>query len=83
MYSFILLLYSYFTRTFLGVCVCVCVSRLTGLVECVQHSEGLRRDGGWEHGVLQQRAVGKAPLDHETHVCLLMHVGVAQANSPS
>ncbi len=43
-------------------CVCVCVCRLTGLEECVQHSEGLRRDGGWEHGVLQQRAAGEDAL---------------------
>ena len=41
-------LYSYLTRTFLAVCVCVC--KLTGLVECVEQSEGLRRDvsmGAW------------------------------------
>jgi len=78
----ILLLYSYFTRAFLAVCVCVCVCRLTGLVECVQHSEGLRRDGGWEHDVLQQRAAGEAPLHEAAHVCVLMHVGAAQARTP-
>jgi hypothetical protein len=33
--------------------------------------------------VLQQRAAGEAPLDQAAHVCLLMHVGAAQANSPS
>jgi hypothetical protein len=79
MYSFILLLYSYCTRTFLAVCVSVC--RLTGLVKCVEESEGLRRDGAWEHGVLQQRAAGEAPLHEPPHVCLLIHVGVAQANT--
>jgi hypothetical protein len=35
---------SNFTRTFLPVSVCV-VCRRTGLVECVEQSEGLRRDG--------------------------------------
>jgi hypothetical protein len=34
-----------------------------------------------EHGVLQQRAVGEAPLHEPGHVCLLMHVGVAQART--
>ncbi len=78
------LLYAYFTRTFHAVCVCVCVCRLTGLVECVQHSEGLRRDGGWEHAVLQQRAAGEAPLEEAAaHVCVLMHVGAAQAPTPT
>ncbi len=55
--------------------------RLTGLVECVEESEGLRRDGAWEHGVLQQRAAGEAPLHEPPHVCLLIHVGVVQANT--
>ncbi len=63
-------------------CVCVCVCRLTGLVECVQHSEGMRRDGGWEHDVLQQRAADEAPLHEAAHVCVLMHVGAAQARTP-
>jgi hypothetical protein len=82
MYSFILLLYAYFTRTFLGVRVFVCVCRLIGLVECVEQSEGLRRDGGWEHVVLQQRAAGEAPLEEAAaHVCVLMHVGAAQART--
>jgi hypothetical protein len=81
MYSFILLLYAYFTRTFLGVRVCVCVYRLTGLVECVEQSDGLRRDGAWEHGVLQQRAAGEAVLHEAPHVCVLMHVGAAQART--
>ncbi len=76
-YSFILLLYSYFTRTFLAVCVCVC--RRTGLVESVEESEGLRRDGAWEHGVLQQRAARQVPLHHPPHVSLLMHLAAAQA----
>jgi hypothetical protein len=62
-------------------CVCVCVCRLTGLVECVEESEGLRRDGAWEHGVLQQRAAGEAPLHDPPHVSLLMHVGAAQART--
>jgi hypothetical protein len=48
----------------------------------VQHSEGLRRDGAWEHGVLQQRAAGEAPLREAAHVCVLMHVGAAQARTP-
>jgi hypothetical protein len=72
----LLVLYSYFSSC---VCVCVCVWRLTGLVECVEESEGLRRDGGCEHGVLQQRPAGQAPLPEAAPVCLLMHVGAAQA----
>ncbi len=56
--------------------------RRTGLVECVEQSEGLRRDGAWEHGVLQQRAAGEAALHEPPHVCLLMHVGAAQARTP-
>jgi hypothetical protein len=70
----LLVLYSFF-------CWCVCVCRLTGLAECVEQSEGLRRDGGWEHGVLQQRAAGEAALHEPPHVCLLMHVGAAQART--
>ena len=34
-------------------------------------SEGLRRDGACEHGVLQQRAAGEAPLDEAADVCCL------------
>jgi hypothetical protein len=64
-----LVLYYYFS---------CCVCRLTGLVECVDESEGLRRDGGWEHGVLQQRAAGEAPLHEPPHVSLL---GGVQANT--
>ena len=30
---------------------------------------------------LQQRAAGEAPPHEPAHVCLLMHVGAAQANS--
>ncbi len=71
-----LVLYSYFAW-----CVCVCVCRLTGLAECVEQSEGLRREGSWEHGVLQQRAAGEAALHEPPRVCLLMHVGVAQART--
>jgi hypothetical protein len=48
-------------------------------VECVEEREGLRREGAWEHGVLQQRAAGEAALHEPPHVCLLMHVGAAQA----
>jgi hypothetical protein len=55
------------------------VYRLTGLVECVEESEGLRRDGAWEHGVLQQRAAGEAPLHEPPHVSLLILLAPAQA----
>jgi hypothetical protein len=79
-------IYSCFTPTLLVlflvcVCVCVCACRRTGLVECVEESEGLRRNGAWEHGVLQQRAAGEAALHEPPHVCLLMHVGAAQART--
>jgi hypothetical protein len=47
----------------------------------VYQSEGLRRDGACEHDVLQQRAAGEAPLHEPPHVCLLMHVGAAQAST--
>jgi hypothetical protein len=48
----------------------------------VEHSEGLRRDGAWEDGVLQKRAAGEAPLEEAAaHVCVLMHVGAAQART--
>ena len=47
----------------------------------MEESEGLRRDGAWEHGVLQQRAAGEAALHEPPHVCLLMHVGAAQART--
>ena len=47
----------------------------------MEESEGLRRDGAWEHGVLQQRAAGEAPLHEPPRVCLLMHVGAAQART--
>ncbi len=53
--------------------------RLTGLVECLEESEGLRRDGAWEHGVLQQMAAGEAPLHEPPHVSLLIHLAAAQA----
>jgi hypothetical protein len=33
------------------------------------------------HGVLQQRAAGEAALHEPPHVCLLMHVGAAQART--
>ena len=59
----------------------MCVCRLTGFVECVEASEGLRREGAWEHGVLQQRAAGEAALHEPPHVCLLIHVAAAQANT--
>ncbi len=71
---------SCFTRTLLVLfLLCVCVCRLTGLVECVEESEGLRRDGAWEHGVLQQRPARQVPLHHPPHVSLLMHLAPAQA----
>ncbi len=73
----LLVLHSYFSC-----CVCVWASRLTGLVECVEESEGQRRDGACEHDVLQQRAAGQAPLHEPPHVCLLMHLGAAQARTP-
>jgi hypothetical protein len=57
----------------------VCVCRLTGFVERVAESEGLRRDGAWEHGVLQQRAAGEAPLHEPPHVSLLILLAAAQA----
>jgi hypothetical protein len=72
----LLVLYYYFSW-FVYVCVC----RFTGLVECVEESEGLRRDGAWEHGVLQQRAAGEAPLHEPPHVSLLMHLAPAQAHT--
>ncbi len=60
-------------------CVCVCVP--ASWPSSVEESEGLRRDGAWEHGVLQQRAAGEAALHEPPHVCLLMHVGAAQART--
>ena len=57
----------------------VCVCRLPGLVECVEESEGLRRDGAWEHGVLQQRPARQVPLHHPPHVSLLILLAAAQA----
>ena len=77
-YSFILLLPRTLLVLFL---LCVCVCRLTGLLESVEQSKGLRRDGAWEHGVLQQRAAGEAALRALPHVSLLIHVGAAQANT--
>ncbi len=47
----------------------------------MEESEGLRRDGGWEHCVLHQRAAGEAALHEPPHVCLLMHAGAAQART--
>ena len=40
-----------------------------------------RRDGAWEHDTFQQRAAGEAALHEPPHVCLLMHVGAAQART--
>jgi hypothetical protein len=57
------------------------VTILTGLVECVEESEGLRRDGACEHGVLQQRPAGEAPLHEPPHVSLLIHLAPAQART--
>jgi hypothetical protein len=45
-------------------------------------SERLRRDVTCEHAALQQREASAAPLDEAARVCLLMHVGVAQASTP-
>jgi hypothetical protein len=73
----LLVLYYYFSCC---VCVCSCVCRLAGLVECGR-KRGLRRVGAWEHGLLQQRAAGEAPLHEPAHVCVLMHVGAAQART--
>ncbi len=53
----------------------------TGLLECVQTGEGLRRDGACDHGVFQKREDGEAPLHEPARVCLLIHVGVAQAST--
>jgi hypothetical protein len=47
----------------------------------VEESEGLRRDGAWEHGVLQQRAAGEAPLHEPPHASLLIHLSAAQVNT--
>jgi hypothetical protein len=47
----------------------------------VHQREGSRRDGVREHGGLQQRAAGEAPLHGAPHVCLLMHVDAAQART--
>jgi hypothetical protein len=47
----------------------------------VEESEGLRRDGAWEHGVLQQRAAGEAPLHEPPHICLLILLAPAQART--
>ncbi len=59
--------------------MCVNVPRLTGLVESVEESEGLRRDGAREHGVLQQRPARQVPLHHPPHVSLLILLAPAQA----
>ncbi len=64
-----------------GACGCSGPCRLTGLLESVHQSEGLRRDGAREHAVLQQRTAGEALLDEAADVCVLRHVGVAQANT--
>jgi hypothetical protein len=66
LYSFLLLLHSCFTPAFYILW---------------EESEGLRRDRGWEHVVLQQRAAGEAPLHDPPDVCVLMHVGAAQART--
>ncbi len=73
---------SYLIRTLLVLfLVCVGVYRLNDLVECVEEGEGLRRDGAWEHGVLQQRAAGEAPLHEPPHVSLLILLAPAQART--
>jgi hypothetical protein len=50
-------------------------------IPSIRALNGLRRDGAWEHGVLQQRAAGEAALHEPPYVCLLMHVGAAQART--
>ena len=47
----------------------------------MEESEGLRRDGAWEPGVLQQRAAGEAPLHEPPHVSLLILLAPAQAHT--
>ncbi len=47
----------------------------------MEERKGLRRDGAWEHGVLQQRAAGEAPLHEPPHVSLLILLAPAQANT--
>ncbi len=75
-------LYSCFTRTLLVLfLLCVCVCHLTGPVECVEESEGLRRDGAWEHGMLQQRAAAEAALHEPPHISLLILLAPAQART--
>ncbi len=59
--------------------MCVCVCRITGLVECVEESEGVRRDGAWEQAGLQQRPPAQALLHQPSHVSLLIHLAVSQA----
>jgi hypothetical protein len=49
--------------------------------ESLHQRERLRRDVTCERAALQQRASSAAPLDQAARVCLLMHVGVEQANS--
>jgi hypothetical protein len=50
--------------------------------QSAQQRERLRRDAARQHGVLQQRAAGEAPLHEPPHVCVLIHVDVAQASIP-
>ena len=45
----------------------------------MDESEGLRRDGAWEHGVLQQRPARQVPLHHPPPVSLLILLAPAQA----
>ncbi len=47
----------------------------------MEESEGLRRDGGREQGVLQQRAAGEAPLHEPPHVSLLILLAPSQART--
>ncbi len=58
-------------------CSCLC----TALLESVHHSECLKKDGACEHGALHQRAATAAQLDEAAGVCVLIHVGVAQAST--
>ena len=56
--------------------------RILDQLESVQRREGPRRDGACKHAVLHQRTACEAPLHEPAHVCVLMHVGAAQARTP-
>jgi hypothetical protein len=69
-----------------SVCLSVCLSvRVRACVRArdqrASESELLRRDGGCEHGALQQGEASAVPLGQAAGVCVLIHVGVAQAST--